>query len=216
MQLNQKDSSKLLKKYSISLPGTLHFKDIAEIKQKKIKYPAVLKIDSEEILHKTEYSLVYLNLKTFSEINESFIHAEKKIAKMNVKTYRYILQEMVSGIEFIIGMKTDVTFGKIILFGPGGVFVELLKDISMKIAPLSKKDAIDLIDGIKSRKLLEGFRNMPKVNRDKLVELLMSFSKLAINEKDISEIDFNPVMANEKEAVVVDARIISGKVQKNA
>jgi len=87
------------------------------------------------------------------------------------------------------------------------VFVEVLKDYSIRIAPLSKKDCLDMINEIKGKKLLSGFRNFPGVNKEKIIALLLKISRLAMNEKDIMEIDFNPVMIN-KNAEVVDARII--------
>jgi acyl-CoA synthetase (NDP forming) len=114
---------------------------------------------------------------------------------------------MVNGQEIIIGMKRDVIFGQVILFGLGGVFVEVLKDVSLRIAPLIIKDCRDMINEIKGKKILYGFRNIPKTNQLAIIDLLLKTSKLAINEKNIAELDFNPVMVDKK-AVVVDARII--------
>lgn len=208
MQLDQTKASAILKKYSIKFPKTLLFKKAADFDPGKLKFPAALKVDSSEIIHKTEYKLVYTNLGDARQVRESIIDAEKKLKSLKIKNYSFILQEMVTGIEFILGMKTDKTFGKIIVFGPGGIFVDLFRDTVMRVAPLSKKEAVDMIDSIKSRKLLEGFRNMPAVNKDKLAGLILSFSKLAVKEKQLSEIDFNPVIANEYDAIVVDARMI--------
>jgi acyl-CoA synthetase (NDP forming) len=126
----------------------------------------------------------------------------------NVKKYNFVVQEMIKGQEIIMGIKRDEIFGPVILFGLGGVLVEILKDVSMRIAPLSKRDCKEMIEEIKGSKLLDGYRNIKKVNKEKIIELLLNLSDLAVNEKEIEEIDFNPVIVNEKNAVVVDARII--------
>ena len=91
----------------------------------------------------------------------------------------------------------------------GGIFVEIIKDVSMRVAPITKNDSLEMINELKAKKLLDGFRNFPLVNKDKIIELLLKTSKLSMQEKNISEVDFNPVIANEKEAIVIDARIIT-------
>jgi acyl-CoA synthetase (NDP forming) len=132
------------------------------------------------------------------------------ILKMhNIKNYNFIVQEMFKGQELIIGMKRDKTFGPVILLGLGGIFVEVIKDFSMRIAPLTKKDSYDMIEELKGKKLLEGYRGKKKISKDAIVDILMKLSNLSIKEKDISEIDFNPVMINDKEACVVDARMMN-------
>ncbi len=208
MLLNQKKTQELLKKYSLRYPETIIFNNLEEITNKKIPFPCVLKVDSQRVVHKTELGLVFTNIMSVEELRKKTLDAQAILKEKQITAYSFILQETVKGTEIIIGMKTDETFGKVIVFGIGGIFVELLKDVSMRIAPLEKKDCIEMLGEIKAKKILDGFRKFPAVNKDKLVDALMKLSRLAMKEKSISEIDFNPIIVNEKGAVVVDARIL--------
>lgn len=205
--MNQDESIRILKKYSIKIPKTLIFKTHS-ISSINLKFPLVLKIDSKKIIHKSDMGLVYVNINSISELNRHVKTAVMILKMHNITDYEFVVQEMIRGQEILIGMKTDDTFGKVILFGLGGIFVEVLKDVSMRIAPLSKKDCLDMISEIKGKVLLEGYRNIKKVNIQKIIELLLKISKLSLNEKFIKEIDFNPVIVDEKSATVVDARMI--------
>ena len=166
-----------------------------------------MKIDSPEVTHKSDLGLVVTDIKSSSEAKQQLKLCEDKLKKYHINDYRFLLQKQIEGQEIIIGMKRDLIFGPAILFGLGGVFVEVLKDYSMRIAPLSRKDCLDMINEIKGKKIISGFRNIPAINKEKIISLLLKLSKLAMNEKDIMEIDFNPVMIN-RNAEVVDARII--------
>ena len=206
MLVNQKKAGELIRRYSIPQPKTFIFEK--PFFNKKIKYPVVLKVDSPEIIHKSDFGVIFLDLKNQEEVNRA-LKTELTVLKMhNIKNYKFIVQEMFKGQELIIGVKRDKTFGPVILLGMGGIFVEVLKDVSMRIAPLSKKDCYEMIEELKSKKLLEGYRNTEPVNKDAIVDILMKISKLSISEKEISEIDFNPVMINKKSACVVDVRLI--------
>ena len=205
MLLQQKEVLILLQKYSILYPKTTIIKTVKDID--KFTYPAVLKIDSPEVTHKSDIGLVVTDIKSSSEAKQQLKLCEDKLKKYHINDYRFLLQKQIEGQEIIIGMKRDPIFGPAILFGLGGVFVEVLKDYSMRIAPLSRKDCLDMINEIKGKKIISGFRNIPAINKEKIISLLLKLSKLAMNEKDIMEIDFNPVMIN-RNAEVVDARII--------
>ncbi len=205
MLLQQKEVLILLQKYSILYPKTTIIKTVSDID--KFTYPAVLKIDSPEVSHKSDLGLVITDIKNSSEAKQKLKVCEDKLKKYNINDYRFLLQKQIEGQEIIIGMKRDPIFGPAILFGLGGVFVEVLKDYSIRIAPLSRKDCLDMISEIKGKKILSGFRNIPAINKEKIISLLLKISKVAMNERDIMEIDFNPVMIN-RYAEVVDARII--------
>jgi acyl-CoA synthetase (NDP forming) len=206
MLLNQKNAGELLKKYSIPVPRTFVFEN--PFFDKNINYPVVLKVDSPEIIHKSDFGVIFLDLKNQEEVNRA-LKTEMTILKMhNIIDYKFVVQEMIKGQELILGMKRDKTFGPVILFGIGGIFVEVLKDFSIRIAPLKKKDCFEMISELRGKKLLEGYRNTKPVNKDKIVELLIKLSNMAIKEKNISEIDFNPVIIDDKKAYVVDARMI--------
>ena len=203
MLLSQPQALKLLRKYSIKYPKTVILSKAIQI----LKYPVVLKVDSPKVLHKTDAGLVFTGLKSKAEVRKKVKEAETILKKLKVKDYNFVLQETAKGVEVIVGMKRDPSFGPVIMFGLGGVLVEVVKDVSMRIAPLKRKDCFEMINEVQGKKLLEGYRGMPKVNKEKLVQLLMKVSKLAMKE-DLAEIDLNPVMVNEKSAVVVDARMI--------
>ena len=206
MLLDQNKAIKLLKKYHIQIPKTLILKE-SYINEIKLNFPLALKIDSPQIIHKSDLGLVYTNIKTLDELNRHLKTMMTVIKMHHVKDYAFVVQEMVNGIEVIMGMKRDETFGSVILFGLGGVFVELFKDVSMRIPPLTKNDCINMIEDLRAKKIFDGFRNYKSINKEKIIELLLKLSKLSLNEKNINEIDFNPVIINQR-AIVVDARII--------
>jgi len=205
MLLEQNESIKLLKRYNIRTVKTQIFTSFP--KKISIPFPLALKIDSCEVIHKSDFGLVVINIKDLGELNSELNKFKRIIAKKKIKKYSFVIQEMLKGQELIMGMKRDEVFGPVILFGLGGVFVEVLKDISMRVAPITKKDATEMIREIKGHSLLKGYRNLPAVPIENLVEMLLNLSKLSINEKNISEIDFNPVISG-KVLTVVDARII--------
>jgi acetyl-CoA synthetase (ADP-forming) len=211
MLLNQKQAQDLLKKYSLRFPDTLIFHGFEEVSGRKITSPCVLKVDSPDAVHKTELGLVSTGINNIDDLRQQIGKMQAVLTERQIVNYNFILQETVVGTEFLIGMKTDAAFGKVIVFGVGGIFVELFKDVSMRIAPLEKKDCIEMLGEIKAKKILDGYRRFPPVNKDRLIDVLMKISRLAMDEKDIIEIDFNPVIANEKEAVIVDARMMSDK-----
>lgn len=191
----------LLRKYGLAFPKTALYG-----KHQELTFPVVLKIDSPEILHKIDRGLVLLNLNSEAELTNSVMEEEKKLKGIR---HHWIVQEMVKGVEILVGMKRDQTFGPVIVFGLGGVFVEVLKDIAMELAPITPKEALCMIGRIKGGKILEGYRGLPPVNKEQIVYILTQVSHMALNEPEITEIDFNPVIINEKGAYIVDARVIS-------
>lgn len=173
----------------------------------KIGYPLVLKVDSEKIIHKTEVGGVALELKDKKELLSAFKKMVRKFARNKPS---YILQRyMAEGKEVIIGAKSNEGLHPTVMFGLGGVFVEILKDVQFRLAPLSKEEALEMIQSVKGFPLLQGARGEKAVDVDKLVEVLIRLSQLASDFPEISEVDLNPVFALEKDkgAVVVDARL---------
>jgi acetate---CoA ligase (ADP-forming) subunit beta len=177
----------------------------------KIGFPIVLKIVSPDIIHKTDAGGVKVNLKTQAEVKAAY----KQILE-NVKNFKadaaiagVLVQEMApQGIEVIIGAIKDAQFGQTLMFGLGGIFVELLKDVTFRVAPIAAQDAAEMITGVKAFPLLNGYRNTPAADVKALVDVLLCVSKLVMEHPEIKEIDLNPVMAYEKGAKTVDARII--------
>jgi acetyl-CoA synthetase (ADP-forming) len=177
----------------------------------EIGYPVVLKIVSPDIIHKSDAGGVVVNLKSPAEVTNAY----KKILE-NVKKYKsdakivgVLVQEMApQSTEVIVGAIKDPQFGQTVMFGLGGIFVEVLKDVNFRIAPLTTDDATEMITQLKAYPLLKGYRNTPPADIDALVEILCSTSRLVMDNPEIKELDLNPVMAYQKGAKTVDARII--------
>jgi len=177
----------------------------------EIGFPVVAKVVSPDILHKTEAKGVKLNLANPEEVKKTFqeILANAKAYNADARIDGVLLARMVTGgEEVIIGLTTDPTFGKVIMFGLGGIWVEVMKDVSFRVVPLSRLDARDMIEEIKGYPLLTGIRGKSGRDIDALCDLLVQVSKLAQENGEIGEMDLNPVFVLEKGAVIADARII--------
>lgn len=209
--LNFKDSQELFKKYNIIIKDTDIFNDKESVLKfaKKIGFPVILKVFSDKIVHKTEKGAVITNINDVNELADVYNSLDKKFKDKE----GMMVQKQFDGREVVVGMAHDNTFGPIVMFGLGGIFIEILKDVSFRVCPLNKKDALEMIKEIKSFEVLTNFRGKKKVNLNKLAELLLNLSKLALKEKEVVSIDFNPVFLNEKEINIADFRII---IKKNA
>jgi len=179
-----------------------------------IGYPVVLKIESPDILHKTEAGGVLLNLNDAAAVKEGYELITKRAHSYNpaARLDGVLVQEMLSpGLEVILGVKKDPLFGPTVLFGLGGIFVELLKDVSMRAAPLRENDARAMIEEIQGKALLDGLRGQPPRDREALVSILMKLSRLAVELSDeIAELDINPLVlyAGGEGAVAADALVV--------
>jgi len=174
----------------------------------------VLKIANEQILHKTEHGLVRLNITSQEELLTAVKQMQEKAQALlpeGTEPLFLIQQQLTSGLELVLGGKRDAQFGPIVMFGIGGIFVEALKDISFRIAPLTISEARQMIDELKMQTLLNGFRGLPKVDRDRLAELIAAFSRLLAEHEEISEMDLNPIIVTQDGAFVVDVRATVGK-----
>jgi acyl-CoA synthetase (NDP forming) len=205
--LSFEETRKLLLKYKIPFCKTEIFnsKEKALAYVKKIGFPIALKIHSRTIFHKSEIGGVKVGINNEEEFSVAWDEMKQNTELRNIEGI--LVQEMVSGNEIAIGMKRDPQFGPVLMVGLGGIFIEVLKDVAFRIAPMEKSEAIKMIKEIKGYKLLEGYRNREGVNVDKLAMLLVNLSKLSIKEKNILSIDFNPVMGNNKNVLVADFRL---------
>jgi len=177
----------------------------------EIGYPIVLKIVSPDIIHKSDAGGVIVNLRTSDEVTSAYckILDNVKKYKAEAKIVGVLVQEMApNSTEVIVGAIKDPQFGQTVMFGLGGIFVEVLKDVNFRIAPLSVDDAKEMITELKAYPLLKGFRNTPPADIDALVGILCSTSRLVMDNPEIKELDLNPVLAYQKGAKIVDARII--------
>ena len=177
----------------------------------EIGYPVVLKIVSQDIIHKSDAGGVIVNLKNDSEVAAGYIKIieNAKRYKPDAKIAGVLVQEMApQSTEVIVGAIKDPQFGQTIMFGLGGIFVEILKDVNFRIAPITTEDAEEMITELKAYPLLKGFRNTPPADINALIAILCSTSRLVMEHPEIKELDLNPVMAYQSGAKTVDARII--------
>src|SRR5215831_9485183 len=174
-------------------------------------FPVVLKIVSQEILHKTEAGGVLVGLKSAEDAQKGYdtivANAKKYNAKANILGVQ--VQQMLSaGQEVIIGAVTDPVFGKLVAFGLGGVLVETLKDITFRLAPATQDDALSMLDGIAAAQILKGVRGGDAVNRNALATMIQNVSQLIADYPEIAEMDLNPVFATKAGAIAADVRIV--------
>ncbi len=176
-----------------------------------IGYPVVLKISSADITHKSDAGGVKVNLQNRADVETAYdgimASARRKFPDAGIEGVS--VQGMArAGIEVIMGMTRDPSFGPVLMFGLGGILVEVLKDVSFRIVPLENRDAAEMINDIKGKKLLEGYRGQDPADKHCLENMLLKLSAFADGQPEIAEIDMNPVFAYKDGAVVVDARII--------
>lgn len=200
MKLSWEKAKGLLIKYKIPVSKAYYINNENELRKllKKVGFPCVLKIDSPKIIHRTEVGAVKINLYNLDEVKKAYNELKKFKAKI-------LIQEQVGGIEVIIGLKEDIVFGKVVLFGLGGVFVEALKDVSIRVCPITRKDALQMINEIKAHKIFEEFRGI-KIKKEVIINTLVKVSR--IKEK-IKEMDINPFIVNNKTGKAVDIRVIT-------
>jgi acetyl coenzyme A synthetase (ADP forming)-like protein len=174
-------------------------------------FPVVLKIVSPEILHKTEAGGVLVGVKNAEEVEKGFATIMANAKKYNAKASLLgvqVQQMLTGGQEVIIGAVTDPSFGKLVAFGLGGVLVEVLKDITFRLAPATRDDALSMLDGIAAAEILKGVRGADPVNRDALADMIRNVSQLMADFPEISEMDLNPVFASTSGAIAADVRIV--------
>jgi acyl-CoA synthetase (NDP forming) len=177
----------------------------------QIGFPAVLKIVSPDIIHKSDAGGVIVNLKNDAEIKNAYAKILASAKKYNpvAKIAGILVQEMApQSTEVIVGAIKDPQFGQTLMFGLGGIFVEILKDVTFRIAPLTRDDAYEMVTKVKAYPLLTGYRNTPPADLDAIINVLMNTSKLVMDQPEIKELDLNPIMAYKKGVKTVDARII--------
>ena len=215
--LTEAEAKKILEYYEFPVVKTFVAKTAEEavMLAKQIGYPVVLKILSPQIIHKSDAGGVALNLTCDSEVEQAFENIVKRAKEYNpnAEITGVTVQPMIkrSGYEIIIGSKKDAIFGPVILFGMGGVGVELFKDFAIGLPPLNQTLARRLMEETKVYQLLKGYRNMPPANLKLLEEILVRFSQMLVDFPQLVEVDINPLLIDEKEAFILDARILIDK-----
>ena len=211
--LSFKKTKKILKDYGIDLVASITVEKRGDLARaiKKVGFPAVMKAISPEVIHKTDQGLVKVGLNSRAEVEEAYVEIERIIKKKNIPVEEILLQKQGKGIELICGIKKDPTFGQTIVFGLGGIFTEIIKDISFGICPLKKSEAVLMIKKIKGYKILTGYRGAPSTDINRLADFLRAVCRLALENSKIEGIDFNPVFASGKKILVADAKIMVKK-----
>jgi len=191
--------------------GLVHRKEILKKTMREMEGPVALKIISPEISHKSDVGGVILNIRHLSEAEKAY----EKIKKLDQRNSSPLLiQKMVSkGREVILGAKRDPSFGPVVLFGLGGIYVEILKEVSLRVAPINRSQAKEMILETKAAQLLKGIRGEKPLDIDALIENLLRLSQLMIDFPEIQGIDINPLMVLEKGGIAVDARVVLTKFQ---
>ena len=199
--------------YGIPTPAfrVAHAPSEASFLAEQVSFPVVLKIISEDILHKTEAGGVILSLNSKDQVKLGY---EQLLS--NVQAYKedsridgVLVQHMAPrGVEVIVGGLRDSQFGPTVLFGLGGIFVEVLKDASFRVAPITDLDTRQMIREIHSYPILQGIRGQPPSDEDAIMGILQATSRMLLENPEIQQIDLNPVVVYGKGATVVDARIL--------
>jgi len=212
--LLEEEGQEVLKAYGFPLPQSLLAKTAADAVKhaKKIGFPVVMKIASPQIIHKSDAGGVKVGLASEQAVRDAFDQIVKNAKKYdkNAQIKGVLVQEMVKGgKELIIGSKQEPGFGPVIMLGMGGIYVEVLKDVTFRLAPVTNKEADDMISSIKTKKLLEGVRGEKPADKKKLSELIQKLSALVTDFEEIKELDMNPVLVMEqgKGCRILDIRI---------
>ena len=204
-------AKQVLTEYGIKVPRYALVKSESEAIQKanEVGFPLVAKIVSTEILHKTDVKGVKVGLTTEQAVKEAFSDMFGRLSKQ-YKVKGVLLEKMAApGVELIVGLQNDPQFGPIIMVGVGGIYTEVFKDVSFRVLPITKSDALEMIEELKGKKILQGFRGSPSVNMDVLSSALVHIGTLGSDMAPYYDsIDFNPVIFYENDYVVVDAKIL--------
>ena len=202
--LAENEVKDLLKAYNIRTTNYKVVKEESDLENLGLSFPVALKVCSNKILHKTDVGGVKLNIENKKELVKTFKEFKKKFPKENL----LVDQMEEKGVEIIIGLVQDPTFGLTIMAGIGGIYTELYKDVTFRVVPVDKNAAEEMVEEIKGKKLLEGFRNIP-ANKKLVIDLILKVSKIGEELMDhIDQMDLNPVFVYKDDICVVDAKLI--------
>lgn len=209
--LSEHESMEILRSYGVPVTREVEVSQPAQLAAalKEIGYPLVMKASSAEILHKTEAGLVRLDVRNEKEAYAAF---QDILTRMEGKEKVVLVQEMVqSRRELMAGMIRDPQFGPSAMFGLGGIFAEILQDVSFRVAPLETEDAMEMMGEIRASRILGGVRGLPPADVEKLSEILVSLGRIGLDNPWIQEIDINPIVLAGKDPVAVDALVVLKK-----
>ena len=215
--LLEHEAQALLKSYAITLPPSVLVSSPAELGQARDQLgevPLAMKVVSRDILHKSDAGAVKLNIVGESEMSQAYAAIVKSSlayrADADIKGVLVTPMARKGGVEMIIGVTRDPQFGPVMMFGLGGIFVEVLKDVVFRSLPLTAIDAAEMLDEIKAKAILGGVRGAPPVDRKALVDLMLRISQVCLAHPEIAELDLNPILGYADGYALVDARMILG------
>lgn len=206
--LSEHESKELLRAYKIPVTREIVVRTHEELLEAttEIGYPLVIKGCSPELTHKTEQGLVKVDLRNDEEAHAAF---QELISNMLDQQKAVLVQEMVKGSrELMVGMTRDPQFGPCVMFGLGGIFTEILKDVSFRVAPIDRRDAQEMMQEIKAHKILGAVRGMPAADLEALSEILITVGEIGLENDVIKEIDINPLILSGRRPVAVDALVV--------
>lgn len=207
--LSEYDAKRLLSQYGFAVvrEKLVRSRSAALKAAKEIGLPVVLKGCSPQITHKTEKKLIEVDLRTLKEVERAFEAIWQRAGDTPLDGI--LVQEMVKGVrELVIGMIRDAQFGPCVMFGLGGIFTEILKDVSFRVAPLEKRDALEMVQEIKGAAILSSFRGMPPVDMEFLASLLINVGQLGLELEAVKEVDVNPLIISGDKPIAVDALVV--------
>ena len=206
--LTEYESKRFLATYGIPITreSVAHSEKEALAKASEIGYPVVLKGSGEALRHKTDLNLIALNLKDEKSLRRAY---RQLTSNTEAKVKEVLVQEMIEGDrELMVGLFRDPQFGPCVMFGLGGIFTEILEDSVFRVAPLSRKDALEMLSEIRGKKILESIRGKPRVDRNALADILLAISRIGKEHSQICEIDINPIKLVNGKPIAVDALVV--------
>jgi len=215
-RLSEGDTFNLLSIYGFRFPKRALARTSEEAVKiaSEIGFPVVMKVSSPDIVHKTDVGGVRLGIRSKEEAKDAFFEITSNVRRLMPNAFIEgvnIYETAPSGKEVILGVTHDRTFGHMLMFGLGGIYVEVLKDVSFKVVPITKRDALQMIDKLKGSALLKGARGERPVSMELIVDSLLALNSLVCDFPEISELDINPLVVGEDMAIALDARIVIGQ-----
>jgi acetyl-CoA synthetase (ADP-forming) len=206
--LSEYESKQVLAAYGIPVTREILVEDVKGLAAatREIGFPLVLKGCSPEISHKTETGMIHVDIRNEQEAEAAF---DGIMASLGGRPGAVLVQEMVKGKrELVVGLTRDPQFGPCVMFGLGGIFTEILRDVSFRVAPLEKRDALEMMQEIKGHKILQAVRGMEAADMDLLAEILIQVGRIGMEHEAVKEVDVNPVILAGRKPVAVDALFV--------
>ena len=205
--MSEYESKRVLASYHVPVTEEKLVNNVEELLKaaEEIGFPVVLKGCSSKVVHKTEKGLVKLDIRNAEEAEAAF---EEIMSNMEDSEGAILVQEMVKGRELVVGLTRDPQFGPCVMFGLGGIFTEILRDVSFRVAPITRNDALEMMQEIKAHRILDAVRGMAAADRDGLADMLINVGRIGLENENVKEIDINPVVISGKKPIAVDALVV--------